>query len=113
MSLILNLSLVQLIDQAKPNQAKLSSNFLIFPQAQIQTLFLDLSRAQTKLEFLTFLDEPNLNMYYSKKLGSFIVLTTEKTNGSKTLHQFGPATIVFLPQRKMARKLAQRTTSAR
>ena len=86
---------------------------MVFPQTQIQTLFLGLSQAQTKLELLTFPNEPNLNIYYSTKLGLFITLTTEKTNESKTLHQFGPATIVYLPQHKMVHKLAQRTTSAR
>ena len=79
----------------------------------VKTLFLGWSRAQTKLELLTFPEEPNLNMYYSTKPNSFIALTTGKTNESKTLRHLGLANIVFLPQRKMAHKLAQWTTNAR
>ena len=61
---------------------------MAFPLAQTQTLFLDLSQTQTKLELLIFrlvtnsnqarvfdfLDEPNLNMYYLTKLSSITAL---------------------------------------
>jgi len=37
-------------------------------------IILGLSRAQAKLELLTFIDEPNLNMHNSAKTSSFAAL---------------------------------------
>ena len=52
-----------------------NSNFLAFPWAQTQTLFLGLSQAQAKLKLLIFPDESSLNMHYSIMLGKLSSFT--------------------------------------
>ena len=41
---------------------------------EFQTLLLGLSQARAKLKLLIFHDEPNLNMHYLTKFGSFIAI---------------------------------------
>ena len=70
LSLILSLSLAWLINQAKSSQAKPMSSFLVFPQAQVQTPFLGLSRDQAKFKHI-LLDKPRL-VYNPMGLGKLL-----------------------------------------
>ena len=72
MSLILSLSLSWLINQDKPSQAKFKH--FGFPTSLSSNIILGLSLARAELNFLTFINKPILNMYYSTKLSSFITL---------------------------------------
>ena len=70
LSLILSLSLAWLINQAKSSQAKPRSSFLVFPQAQVQTPFLGLSRDQAKFKHI-LLDKARL-VYNPTGLGNLL-----------------------------------------